>query len=113
THYLLANGPTDPLMSLYFSEGASSRPHPYHYRDDDNKKEFKSIYFMSIHSNYVPLRNEDVFIIKPYNPHRFSRQFGSFEDAPVGPVTDTPQEHNEEAIVVSKTPILKSKIPTP
>ncbi|MCD7451276.1 hypothetical protein HAX54_010629 [Datura stramonium] len=103
THYPLADGPTDPLMALYFGEGASryfgienarkhihgggsiildatmvNRPHPYHYRDNGNEKEFESNYFMSIPSNYLPLRNGEIFIIEPYNPHRFSRQFGFF-----------------------------------
>ena len=36
---------------------------------------------MSIRSNYPTLRKGNVFIVEPYSPHRFSRQFGFFRDS--------------------------------
>lgn len=50
-----------------------NRPNAYHYRDDVTEKEYQSNFFMSIRSNYLFLRNGDVFIIEFYSPHRFSR----------------------------------------
>ncbi|MCD7473217.1 hypothetical protein HAX54_014878, partial [Datura stramonium] len=86
THYSLASGLVDPLMSSYSGEGAAryfrkedakkrihgggkiigdvrmvNRPHLYHYRDDGSEKEFELNYSMCICCNYIPLKNADVF----------------------------------------------------
>lgn len=37
-------------------------------------------YFTSLQSSYSTLRCEDLHIVEPYSPHRFSRQFGYAQD---------------------------------
>ncbi|KAL3522649.1 hypothetical protein ACH5RR_015483 [Cinchona calisaya] len=39
-------------------------------------------YFISTHSCYLTLRLNNVHIVKPYKPCRFSRQFGFCQDVP-------------------------------
>lgn len=39
-------------------------------------------YFTSLRSSYLTLRCEDLHIVEPYSPHRFSRQFGYVQDVP-------------------------------
>ncbi|KAK9750451.1 hypothetical protein RND81_02G197800 [Saponaria officinalis] len=37
-------------------------------------------YLISLRSSYLPLRLGNCFYVEPYNPHRFSRQFGFCQD---------------------------------
>lgn len=39
-------------------------------------------YFTSLRANYLTLCCEDLHIVEPYSPHRFSRQFGYVQDVP-------------------------------
>lgn len=39
-------------------------------------------YFISFRSSYVTLRCDDHFVMEPYSPHRFNRQFGFVQDLP-------------------------------
>ncbi|XP_055824546.1 uncharacterized protein LOC129893076 [Solanum dulcamara] len=107
THYPLAGGPANPFMASFSGEGTTryfekeyarkrihgggtiswdatliKTPNAHHYRDDGTEKEFQSNFFMSLSSNYLTLRDENIFIMESYSPHRFSRQFGFFQDAP-------------------------------
>ncbi|KAH0647980.1 hypothetical protein KY285_033228 [Solanum tuberosum] len=105
THYAFSNGPFIPTMVVYSGEGGSkyfdsdnARKHihggenvawtstmldkMYHhfYVDNNHASEEESSYFMSIHFNYLPLRCRDSFIIEPYSPHHFGRQFGFYQN---------------------------------
>ena len=42
----------------------------------------KFAYFMSLRSSYLTLSCEDIYIIEPYSPHRFCRQFRFYQDLP-------------------------------
>jgi len=55
---------------------------PYYYVDNDAPQELESNYFMSLRFNYLPLRYGNSFIIEPYSPHRFGRQFGFYQNVP-------------------------------
>ncbi|XP_019239821.1 PREDICTED: uncharacterized protein LOC109219803 [Nicotiana attenuata] len=106
-HYPLAKGPSVPLMVAYSGEGAAryfdekdarKRIHNgedivwtptmltnsrlYYYVDNDAPQELESNYFMSLRFNYLPVRYDNSFIINPYSPHRFSRQFGFYQNVP-------------------------------
>ena len=59
-----------------------SRTHPTYYLDDQKSSELDQAYFMSIRFNYLPLRRGGSFVIEPYSPHRFNRQFGFHQDNP-------------------------------
>ncbi|XP_057802335.1 uncharacterized protein LOC131017555 [Salvia miltiorrhiza] len=50
--------------------------------DDENAKESEFCYFMAVRSNYLTRRLEDGFVVEPYSPHRFSRQFGFYQVRP-------------------------------
>lgn len=105
THFPYAKGPIVPLMAACSSEGVARyfgkeearkrihngeninwtstmprRSDPSYYYDDGKADEFELNFFMSIRSNYLPLRDGVDFIIKPYSSHRFSRQFGFYQD---------------------------------
>ena len=58
------------------------KTYPYFHADNDCALELESSYFMSIHFNYIPLRYKYSFIIEPYSPHRFSRQFRFYQNIP-------------------------------
>ncbi|KAK6145937.1 hypothetical protein DH2020_019806 [Rehmannia glutinosa] len=47
----------------------------FHYVDNGNAQKFEQEYFIAIRSSYLSLRQGGRFVIEPYNPHRFSRQF--------------------------------------
>ncbi|KAL0423648.1 UNVERIFIED_CONTAM: hypothetical protein Sradi_0899600 [Sesamum radiatum] len=49
----------------------------FKFVDDGHAEELDHSYFVAIHSSYLTLRQGDKFIIEPYSPHRFGRQFGS------------------------------------
>ncbi|KAL0415948.1 UNVERIFIED_CONTAM: hypothetical protein Slati_3426700 [Sesamum latifolium] len=55
---------------------------PYKFIDNGDVEELDHDYFIAISSSYVTLRQGDKFIIEPYSPHRFGRQFGYFQDVP-------------------------------
>lgn len=37
-------------------------------------------YYMFVRSNYLPICNGDHFMIEPDSPHRFSHQFGYYQE---------------------------------
>nr|XP_016435936.1 PREDICTED: uncharacterized protein LOC107762125 [Nicotiana tabacum] len=107
THYPLAKGSSVPLMVAYSREGAAryfdekdarkcihngedivwtptmlTNSRPYYYVDNDAPQVLKSNYFMSLRFNYLPLTYGNSFIIEPYSPHRFGRQFGFYQNVP-------------------------------
>ncbi|KAH0652949.1 hypothetical protein KY289_030627 [Solanum tuberosum] len=107
THYAFSIGPFIPTMVIYSGEGGSRyfdsnderkcihggenvawtstmlhKTYPYFHVDNNHAPELESSYFMSIHSNYLPLRCRYSFIIEPYCPHRFSRQFVFYQNIP-------------------------------
>ncbi|KAL0325326.1 UNVERIFIED_CONTAM: hypothetical protein Sradi_5101900 [Sesamum radiatum] len=55
---------------------------PFKFVDDGNAKELDHNYFVAISSSYLTLRQGGKFIIEPYSPHRFGRQFGYYQDVP-------------------------------
>ncbi|XP_027772997.1 girdin-like [Solanum pennellii] len=124
THYPLTSGPSLPRMVVYSGEGAAkyfdkdearkrvhrgenivwnatmlSRPHPTYYLDDEKSSELDQAYFMSIRFNYLPLRRGGSFVIEPYSPHRFSRQFGFHQDNPGYLENDIRVESLDEGLI--------------
>ncbi|KAL0298853.1 UNVERIFIED_CONTAM: hypothetical protein Sradi_6545100 [Sesamum radiatum] len=49
---------------------------PFKFVDDGRAEELDHSYFVAIRSSYLTLRQGGRFIIEPYSPHRFRRQFG-------------------------------------
>ncbi|KAL0368458.1 UNVERIFIED_CONTAM: hypothetical protein Scaly_1064700 [Sesamum calycinum] len=49
---------------------------PFKFVDDGRAEELDHSYFVAIRSSYLTLRQGGRFIIEPYSPHRFGRQFG-------------------------------------
>ncbi|PHU19372.1 ABC transporter G family member 11 [Capsicum chinense] len=107
THFLLSNGPSIPLMMAYSGEGGEryfdgertrkrihqgdsavwtstmlSKSNPCYFVDDDKDDESETSYFMSLCFNLLPFRYGVSFILEPYSPHRFSRQFGFYQGLP-------------------------------
>ncbi|KAL0336571.1 UNVERIFIED_CONTAM: hypothetical protein Sradi_4869000 [Sesamum radiatum] len=54
----------------------------FKFVDDGHAEELDHSYFIAIRSSYLTLRQGGRFIIEPYNPHGFGRQFGYFQDVP-------------------------------
>ncbi|KAK6145923.1 hypothetical protein DH2020_019792 [Rehmannia glutinosa] len=54
----------------------------FHYVDNGNAQKFEQEYFIAIRSSYLSLRQGGRFMIEPYSPHRFSRQFGFYQMVP-------------------------------
>ncbi|CAA0810116.1 Unknown protein, partial [Striga hermonthica] len=52
------------------------------YVDDQRRPRYEWRYFTAIRSNYLTWRQGNRFFIEPYSPHRFSRQFGFYQDVP-------------------------------
>ncbi|CAN6539950.1 unnamed protein product [Malus baccata var. baccata] len=50
--------------------------------DDSRLRSSDLSYLISLRSAYVSLQQEDRCIVQPYNPHRFSRQFGFVQNVP-------------------------------
>ncbi|KAG5553477.1 hypothetical protein RHGRI_011376 [Rhododendron griersonianum] len=50
--------------------------------DDGQLSDWETEYLISIRSGYLTLRSGSTKVIEPYNPHRFSRQFGFTQDVP-------------------------------
>ncbi|XP_060195511.1 uncharacterized protein LOC132624806 [Lycium barbarum] len=107
THFVLVNGPSNPLMVAYSGEGAAryfekkdarkrihqgdnvawtstmlNNSEPYNYVDNNDAQELELNYFMSVRFGYLSLRDGNSVIIEPYSPHRFSRQFGFYQKIP-------------------------------
>ncbi|KAI3469665.1 hypothetical protein Pfo_026328 [Paulownia fortunei] len=94
THYRIWQGVHNPKMVIFSGEGgakyydskkARKRIHKgdfskdFLYIDNGNAEEFEQNYFIAIRSNYLCLRQGEHFIIEPYSPHRFSRQFRFYQ----------------------------------
>ncbi|XP_047254968.1 uncharacterized protein LOC124888508 [Capsicum annuum] len=47
--------------------------------DDDKDEESKISYIMSLYFNFLPFRYRGSFILDPYSPCQFSRQFGFYQ----------------------------------
>ncbi|KAL0302268.1 UNVERIFIED_CONTAM: hypothetical protein Sangu_3109700 [Sesamum angustifolium] len=54
----------------------------FKFVDDGHAEELDHNYFVAIRSSYLTLRQGGKFIIEPYSPHRFGRQFGYYQDVP-------------------------------
>ncbi|PIN06851.1 hypothetical protein CDL12_20592 [Handroanthus impetiginosus] len=52
------------------------------YVNDGNDEKLEQDYFITIHSNYFPLYQGEHFVIEPYSSHRFSGQFGYYQEVP-------------------------------
>ncbi|XP_074307513.1 uncharacterized protein LOC141642579 [Silene latifolia] len=50
--------------------------------DNGELESSKFSYLVSLRSTYLCLRMNDFFHVEPYNPQRFSRQFGFYQDIP-------------------------------
>ncbi|KAH6802992.1 hypothetical protein C2S51_034438 [Perilla frutescens var. frutescens] len=50
--------------------------------DDDAASESEQCFFMAIRSNYLIRRLSKRFVVEPYSPHCFSRQFGFYQIIP-------------------------------
>ncbi|KAL0302570.1 UNVERIFIED_CONTAM: hypothetical protein Scaly_3028100 [Sesamum calycinum] len=48
----------------------------FKFVDDGRAEELDHSYFVAIRSSYLTLRRGGRFIVEPYSPHRFGRQFG-------------------------------------
>ncbi|KAL0371795.1 UNVERIFIED_CONTAM: hypothetical protein Scaly_0861100 [Sesamum calycinum] len=55
---------------------------PFKFVNDGRAEEHDHSYFVAIRSSYLTLRQGGRFIIEPYSPHRFGRQFGYYQDVP-------------------------------
>ncbi|KAL0304920.1 UNVERIFIED_CONTAM: hypothetical protein Sangu_3060800 [Sesamum angustifolium] len=55
---------------------------PFKFVDDGRAEELDHSYFVAIRSSYLTLRQGGRFIVEPYSPHRFGRQFGYYQDVP-------------------------------
>ncbi|XP_075076357.1 uncharacterized protein LOC142163009 [Nicotiana tabacum] len=131
THFSYAKGPAVPLMAACSGKGAAryfgkeearKRIHngeniiwtsimprrfdPYHYYDDGKADESKLNFCMSSRSNYLLLRDGVNFIIEPYSPHRFSRQFGFYQDTPGHLEQDFREASLEEGLRLARICVL-------
>ncbi|KAL0298749.1 UNVERIFIED_CONTAM: hypothetical protein Sradi_6534700 [Sesamum radiatum] len=71
---------------------------PFKFVDDGRAEELDHSYFVAIHSSYLTLRQGGRFIIEPYSPHRFERQFGYYQDVPGTPRYNTRVASLEERL---------------
>ncbi|KAH6789503.1 hypothetical protein C2S51_004509 [Perilla frutescens var. frutescens] len=75
-------GPTEARKRVHRAELVfwhcimPSRAEDFVFIDDENASDLDRGLFMVIRSNFLAKRIDDHFIIEPYSPHRFSRQFG-------------------------------------
>ncbi|KAL0444422.1 UNVERIFIED_CONTAM: hypothetical protein Slati_2164900 [Sesamum latifolium] len=95
THYPVWQGLHGPKMIRFSSEGGAK---PFQFVDNGDAEELKHNYFVAIRSSYLTLRQGDKFIIEPYNPHRFGRQFRYFQDVPGTLKYDTRATSLEEGL---------------
>ncbi|XP_073066001.1 uncharacterized protein [Primulina eburnea] len=107
THFQVWQGVRSPKMASFSGEGGAkyydpsearkkihkedfvswtctmiTRNKDFLYLDNGNAEEFEQNYFIAIRSSYLSLRQGGHFIIEPYSPHRFSRQFGFYQTIP-------------------------------
>ncbi|KAH0775696.1 hypothetical protein KY290_007107 [Solanum tuberosum] len=141
THYPLTSGPSLPRMVVYSGKGVAkyfdkdeakkcvhrgenivwnatmlSKPHPTYYIDNGKAPELELAYFMSLRFNYLPLKRGGSFVIEPYSPHRFSRQFGFHQDIPGYLENDIRAESLDEGlrywrICISRATMSKATFP--
>ncbi|KAL0293011.1 UNVERIFIED_CONTAM: hypothetical protein Sradi_6960900 [Sesamum radiatum] len=78
THYSVWQELRGPKMTRFSGEGAE----PFKFVDDGRAEELDHSYFVAIRSSYLTLRRCGRFIVEPYSPHRFGRQFGYYQDVP-------------------------------
>ncbi|KAK4400807.1 hypothetical protein Sango_1186800 [Sesamum angolense] len=71
---------------------------PFKFVDDGRAEELDHSYFVAIRSSYLTLRQGGRFIIEPYSPHRFGRQFGYYQDVPGTLRYDTRVDSLEEGL---------------
>ncbi|KAH6781903.1 hypothetical protein C2S51_007196 [Perilla frutescens var. frutescens] len=75
-------GPAEARKRVHRAELVSwhcimpSRAEDFVFIDDENASDLDRGLFMAIRSNFLAKRIDDHFIIEPYSPHRFGRQFG-------------------------------------
>ncbi|KAL0307411.1 UNVERIFIED_CONTAM: hypothetical protein Sangu_3033800 [Sesamum angustifolium] len=72
THYSVWQELRGPKMTRFSGEGAE----PFRFVDDGRAEEVDHSYFVAIRSSYLTLRRGGRFIVEPYSPHKFGRQFG-------------------------------------
>jgi len=105
THYVLDLAPAGPLMVLYSGFGgaksfddARRRIHEgaiadlgctmlsknkYDTLNDDGTLSYEKLsYLIALRFSYLPLRRAATFYATLYSPHRFSRQFGFWQELP-------------------------------
>ncbi|KAL0394687.1 UNVERIFIED_CONTAM: hypothetical protein Slati_4434900 [Sesamum latifolium] len=70
----------------------------FKFVDNNDAKELEYNYFVAIRSSYLTLRQSDKFIIEPYNPHRFGRQFGYFQDPKPTKITIKRKKHEDKQV---------------
>ncbi|KAK4403153.1 hypothetical protein Sango_1056000 [Sesamum angolense] len=105
THYLVWQDLCGPKMTRFSSEGGAKyydpreahkqipkaefvswacnmlvQNGPFKLVDDGNAEVLEHNYFVAIHLSYLTLCQGSKFIIEPYSPHRFGRQFGYYKD---------------------------------
>ena len=51
-----------------------------HWTDNESISVTKASYLINLRSNYLSLRQSNHWVIQPYYPHQFSRQFGYPQD---------------------------------
>ncbi|KAL0406367.1 UNVERIFIED_CONTAM: hypothetical protein Slati_3950600 [Sesamum latifolium] len=123
THYPVWQGLCGPKMTRFFGEGGAKyydpqearkwiyktefvswacnmivKNRPFRFIDNSDAEELDHDYFIAIYSSYLNLRQGDKFIIGPYSPHRFGRQFGYFQDVPGTLKYDTRATSLEEGL---------------
>lgn len=104
THFILEGKVDVPKMVQYSGEGGARsydfakarerihkgdfiswnctvppKMHDVMYIDDENASELNHGFFMAVRSNFLARRLDDHFLVEPYSPHRFSRQFGYYQ----------------------------------
>ncbi|CAN6554754.1 unnamed protein product [Malus baccata var. baccata] len=65
--------------------------------DDSHLRSSDLSYLISLRSTYVSLRQENRCVVQPYNPHRFSRQFGFVQNVP-GRLKEKAQSESLQAV---------------
>ncbi|CAN6697047.1 unnamed protein product [Malus baccata var. baccata] len=65
--------------------------------DDSHLRSSDLSYLISLRSAYVSLRQENRCVVQPYNPHRFSRQFGFVQNVP-GRLKEKAQSESLQAV---------------
>ncbi|KAL0358317.1 UNVERIFIED_CONTAM: hypothetical protein Sangu_0681100 [Sesamum angustifolium] len=77
THYSVLQELRGPKMTRFFGEGCAK-----YYEPREARKRIHKAEFVSWACNMLVKAEPFKFIIDPYNPHRFGRQFGYYQDVP-------------------------------